>query len=208
MNIGVLGGTHFLGRHIVKNLISNLYNITLINNCKSNLHLYPHLNRMCADRYNREEMNLLDARHFDCVIDTSWEPSMIWNTIHSNKINTDYYVYLSSCSIYDWPLEDDGSPYYEYVQKKIQCEQLILNKYGEKNSLIIRPGYICGEHDNTNRFDYSEWPVVRWKEPPHQKLLKYDDVEILSKWIVNELINNKKVGYIDSTGGAFYREDR
>ena len=77
----------------------------------------------------------------------------------------------------------------EYSEKKYICERIVENNYKDKSFLIIRPYYLCGPYDNTNRFDYSEWPKMKWKNNGHK--LEYDNVIKISKKIV-ELMEDKK----------------
>lgn len=215
MRVGIFGGTHFVGRHIVRSLLNYRYaDITLMNRCNSNMHLYPHLNRICLDRSKRTDSH--GAPKFDCIIDTTSIPFHLINTIMNEGITTDHYIYISTASVYEWnerkkflesntingsdkksnlPIAIDD--YHDYVHRKYSCEKLIKSTFEEDKYLIIRPGYVCGKHDNTNRFDYSRWPDVYWKGTDF-KLQHYDDVYDLSDWISEDLIPSKITGILDT----------
>ena len=211
--IGVFGGTHFVGRHIVRSLLDSKYTVILMNRCESNMHLYPHLDMICIDRSNPSSRNISnDNLEFDCIIDTTCYPNHLTNTLIPNRIKTNYYVYISSASVYEWEHRQkflklnphEVLPQQDYVSKKYICEGLIKKFFDPKDYLIIRPGYICGEYDYLNRFDYSKWPNVYWKDGG-EELKDYDDVQQLSKWIVDDLISHRESGIVDTVGGEKYK---
>ena len=50
LNILVLGGTGFIGPHIVRNLLERGHSVTLFNRGKRNTHLFPDLETIVGDR--------------------------------------------------------------------------------------------------------------------------------------------------------------
>jgi nucleoside-diphosphate-sugar epimerase len=195
LNVGVFGGTHYVGRHIVRSLLDYKHKVTLMNRCKSNMHLYPHMGRFCIDRDKPIELGNI---YYDCIIDLTSSPLHIINSLMSD-IKYEHYIYISSCSVYEYPRLSEISQqhYADYVEKKHLCEGMIQKLIPANNYLIIRPGYVCGEYDNTNRFDYSRWPDVYWAGTDN-KLEKYDDVYEFSDWISTDLVPNKVTGIIDT----------
>ena len=73
-NILVIGGTGFLGRHIVEQLLGSEYKVTLINRCMNNMVLFPEVDRICLDRkkiFESSAIGLNDFAKFDVVIDVN-----------------------------------------------------------------------------------------------------------------------------------------
>ena len=149
MDILILGGTEFVGRHITNHAIQKGHNVSLLNRC-NNTDIFPQLKRHCVDRNDTLDIKL----DIDCIIDISGYYRYQVKNILDN-ISTRYYIFISSVAV-DW----DDDMMYDYKHGKIGCEIEIINKV--KKSLIFRPTYICGKYDNTNRFDYSKWPDVYW----------------------------------------------
>jgi hypothetical protein len=70
MNILILGGTQFLGRHFVEIALNNGYQITLFNRGQTNNSLYPNVEKLVGDRLNGN-LAALRGRKWDIVIDTA-----------------------------------------------------------------------------------------------------------------------------------------
>ena len=172
MNVLVLGGTYFVGRHIVEKLITYHY-VTLFNR-GTNSNLFPNILKIIGDRNNKNDINKLQNKKFDCVIDVSgYNVNQVSPLIDVIKDNIPYYIYISSTAAIN-PTDD-------YAKGKKECEDVIIKKYD--NYLILRPYYLCGNYDYTNRFDYSKWPDVYF-ENSDMKII-YDDVSDFSDMVVN-----------------------
>ncbi len=70
MNILILGGTVFLGRHLVDAALADGHTVTLFNRGKTNPDLYPEVEKIRGDRTNMDDLKILHDRHWDAVIDT------------------------------------------------------------------------------------------------------------------------------------------
>ncbi len=69
MNILVIGGTIFLGRHFVEAALRRGHTITLFNRGKHNADLFPEVEKLHGDRNG--DLELLRGRSWDAVLDTS-----------------------------------------------------------------------------------------------------------------------------------------
>src|SRR5205823_12596114 len=69
MKIVILGGTSFLGPHIVESASKNKHTITLFNRGKTNPELFPELEKLRGDRNG--DLKSLEGRKWDACIDTS-----------------------------------------------------------------------------------------------------------------------------------------
>src|ERR1700733_3468730 len=65
----IMGGTGFLGPHIVEAAIKRGHTMTLFNRGKTHPGLFPNLEKLHGDRKN--DMKALEGRKWDAVIDTS-----------------------------------------------------------------------------------------------------------------------------------------
>ncbi len=173
MNILILGGTRFLGRHLVDAALARGHQVTLFNRGQSNPGLYPNLQTILGDRAH--DLTALADRRFDAVIDTcGYFPHIVRRAAQALRDNVEAYVFISSISVYadfsqpgmteDAPLAalpagiDPAAEEITaetYGPLKALCEQAVQDVFGPR-AFIIRPGLIVGPHDPTDRFTY--WP--------------------------------------------------
>ncbi|PRP99595.1 NAD-dependent epimerase/dehydratase family protein [Enhygromyxa salina] len=166
----VLGGTGFLGPHFVDGALARGHTVTLFNRGKSNPHLYAELEQLRGDR-NEGDLDALEGRRFDAVIDTSgYIPDHVTATA-SLLASSGQYLFVSSVSVYRDQTQaglsesDPVAPHPEpgndklpdyYGPLKALCEQAAEAAMPGKTT-VIRPGLIVGPGDPTDRFTY--WPV-------------------------------------------------
>ncbi|WP_298826914.1 NAD-dependent epimerase/dehydratase family protein [uncultured Planococcus sp.] len=165
MKVLVLGGTSFVGRHMVEELVSKGHEVILFNRGKSNPGLFPNLKKIKGDR--RKDAAKIGDEKWDAVLDTSAYTPADLQPIMEN-IRTDHYTFISTISVYNdftsGPVKESSSVFRENVKGdqvtsdtygpfKVMCEQLIKEEIGGK-ALIIRPGIVIGPFDPTDRFTY------------------------------------------------------
>lgn len=173
----VLGGTRFLGPAVVDAAIAGGWKVTLFNRGKSAPHLYPELEKLIGDRDPKvgDGLKALEGRKFDAVVDTSgYFPRHVAASAGLLADNVGHYVFVSSVSAYaehdepdqaeDAPLaeledptvETMGEEFQNYGGLKVLCERAAEAAMPGRVS-NVRPGYIVGPEDPTDRFTY--WPV-------------------------------------------------
>lgn len=148
----VLGGTSYIGRAFCETLIHrNAGRLTLLNRGKTNAALFPNNEKIVCDRNNREQCQVqLSGKHWDRIVDfTGYEDQHVRNIL--DHCNCNHYTYVSS-SVVDLSFPDD--PLFATAKNKLWCECLV-KKYMD-TVLIVRPGFVCGTHDYTNRFEERE----------------------------------------------------
>ena len=171
MKILILGGTRFLGRHLVDAALARGHSVTLFNRGKSNPGLFPQVETITGDR--ETNLDRLAGHKWDAVIDTcGYVPRIVNLSAQALKNSAGSYVFISSISVYaDFSQTgiDESAPLgrladesgeevtgESYGPLKVLCEQTIQTAFPGR-ALIIRPGLIVGPHDPTDRFTY--WPV-------------------------------------------------
>lgn len=167
----ILGGTRFIGRAFCERVVhEGKFQIALLNRGVSSPELFPELERLSCDRNDREACrNGLAGRRFDCVVDFSaWQHAHIENIVTSCKFN--HYTLLSSSAVdLSWP-EDE---LFSMAQNKLWCEHLVQKT--ETPNLIVRPGFVVGKYDTTNRFERkSQGWVWRGTSDPVRPLIEVD----------------------------------
>ncbi len=148
-NMLVLGGTQFIGREFCQRALNlGNFRLTLLNRGLTNPHLFESVERLRCDRNDTETTAAaLDGRHFDYVVDFSgWEHQHIENVV--NYCSFDHYTFLSSSSVeLSWPSDE----FFSMAQNKLWCEHLIQGAC--ESVLIVRPGFVVGQADESNRFE-------------------------------------------------------
>jgi 2'-hydroxyisoflavone reductase len=173
MRILIIGGTCFLGRHLVEAALARNHELTLFNRGKSNPDLFRQLETILGDRETDVKKLQQAGRNWDSVIDVAgYVPRIVRLSAEVLKENVGRYIYISSISVYSnfrkvginesgpvGKIDDEATEEITeetYGPLKVLCERAVQNIYGER-ALIIRPALIVGPHDPTDRFTY--WPV-------------------------------------------------
>lgn len=168
-NILILGGTNFIGRHLVEKLMGYThYRLTLFNRGKTNPDLIPQINRIIGDRGNPEDLEPLFLQNWDVVIDLScYYTNWLRQIVEKINPSIENYVLVSSCSVYDMThkasLRDETAPTLQctldqeidrtassYGNRKSKCEEVL--KSSGLPFTILRPALVYGPYDNTDRF--------------------------------------------------------
>jgi 2'-hydroxyisoflavone reductase len=217
MNILILGGTRFLGRHLVNAALARGHTLTLLNRGKSNPELFPELETIIADR--EAGLGKLSSRSWDAVIDTcGYVPRIVNLSAQTFKDTVGCYVFISSISVYsdsskigldehdpvgrlaDENLEENTGE--SYGPLKALCEKTVQAAFPSR-ALIIRPGLIVGPYDPTDRFTY--WPVrvargsdLLAPEKPEVPVQIIDGRDLAEFTI--KLIEQKTIGTFNATG--------
>ncbi len=217
MKILIIGGTLFLGRHIVESSLRDGHEVTLFNRGKRNADLFPGVEKIKGDRDS--DLELLKGRKWDAVIDTcGYIPRIVEKSAQALSESAGTYVFISSISVYKdfskagineeaelLQLENEADETLTnetYGALKAHCEERVL-KHFPQNSLIIRPGLIVGPNDYTDRFTY--WPVrVRRGGqviiPDHTDYpIQFIDVRDLAD-LALRLVENEVTGIFNAAG--------
>lgn len=219
MRILVIGGTRFLGRHLVEVALERGHDVTLFNRGKTNADLFPSVTKLRGDRDS--DLSALQGHTWDVVIDTcGYVPRVVSASARALVNATNLYVFISSISVY---AEDNNSTINEssrlaampdetveqvtnetYGPLKVLCEQA-AERAMPRRVLQIRPGYIVGPHDPTDRFTYWPYRVAQGGEVAvpgsPDAPIQFIDVRDLTEWIVR-MSEAGKTGTYNATGPA------
>jgi 2'-hydroxyisoflavone reductase len=171
LRVLIFGGTGFIGPHFVETLSARGHKLTLFNRGKRNPTLFKNVETLIGDRNG--QVDAIKGRDWDVVIDDSgYTPKQVKLTTDLLKGHVQHYIFVSSISAYadltppgideDYHLATLKDPTVEeitdttYGGLKALCEKTVEQAFG-KNSAVVRPSYIVGPGDPTDRFTY--WPV-------------------------------------------------
>ena len=171
MNILVLGGTVFLGRHLVEAALARDHNVTLFNRGRHGADLFPQVEKIRGDREG--DLGELGGREWDAVIDTSGtHPEVVRRSARALAERARHYTFISSVSVYrDFPSRggvDESTPLRSVEAERTAPNEAdigplkaasegILEAAFAGRALFVRAGLIVGPYDPTNRFVY--WPL-------------------------------------------------
>ena len=220
MNFLIIGGTRFLGRHLVDSALARGHSVTLFNRGKSNPDLFPQVETILGDR--ERDIEKLSGRTWDAVIDTcGYVPRTVRLSATGLESSVGRYIFISSISAFTnfskigmdesdpvGKLEDESVEEITgetYGPLKALCEKAVQEIYADR-ALIIRPGLIVGPNDPTDRFTY--WPVrvagggdVLAPEKPEVPV-QIIDVRDLSEFTL-KLIEDNASGIYNATGPEY-----
>jgi len=166
MRILLLGGTGFVGRHVVLACLERGHQVTLFCRGLSDPQAFPGIEHLRGDRALSAHLAGLEDRRFDVVIDTSgYLPREVRASARAVARGVTHYVFLSTISVYadfSRPLDessrvaepesaDDAVLSAEnYGALKVACERAVQEELGAR-ALVVRPGRILGPHDSDER---------------------------------------------------------
>jgi 2'-hydroxyisoflavone reductase len=212
MKLLVLGGTRFLGRHLVDAALAEGHDVTVFTR---GVHASPWapgtVRCLVGNRDPRIEPGLdaLEGGHWDAVVDTSgYVPRCVEASVERLADRAAHYTFVSSMSVYaeasrpgldetaqvatlpDASSEDITA---HYGALKAACEDVVRKRFGER-ALIVRPGLIVGPHDPSDRFDYwvarflrpellGERPLAAVVPAPGDRPIQFIDARDLAQWM-------------------------
>lgn len=225
MNVLILGGTRFVGRHLVDAALARGHVITLFHRGKTNADLFPDVEKLHGDR--SVDLSALRGRKWDAVIDTcGYVPAQVALSAQALADSVGLYIFVSSISVYrdsdsagideSYPLAtmpaDEAAKITSptqitgenYGALKALCEQAVEQAMPGR-ALIVRPGLIVGPHDPTDRFTFWVRRIGRGgdvliPDTPAQQW-QVIDARDLALWMI-AMVERKQVGAFSATGPA------
>ncbi|MBB5206882.1 NAD-dependent epimerase/dehydratase family protein [Chiayiivirga flava] len=180
LRILILGGTGFTGPFQVSYALARGHKVTLFNRGKRPSPEWPgEVEQLHGDR-NTGDLTALEGREWDvCIDNPTTLPFWVRDAGKVLKGNIGHYLFISTISVYADganPGIDEDAAVARYAGKDAMAETQesmradMQNLYGSLKALseaearkqfgekvtIVRPGYIVGPRDETDRFTY--WP--------------------------------------------------
>jgi 2'-hydroxyisoflavone reductase len=226
LRILILGGTGFSGPHLVACALDRGHAVTTFSRGRTDPPVHAQALRDVEQRIGDRATDLSSLRTgtWDAVIDNSgFRESWTRESADLLRDRTDRYVYTSSTGVYYPYLGDDireetipvlevpagitevQRGEYEYGVMKAHSEIAAREVFGEERTLVVRPTYIMGPGDPSDRVTY--WPVrlARGGEvmvPGRASdSVQYIDVRDLAAWMIR-LIEDRAAGTFNAVGPA------
>jgi 2'-hydroxyisoflavone reductase len=217
----ILGGTGFIGPHLTEEARRRGWRVTHFNRGKTAAEGVAGVETLLGDR--KGQLEALRGRKWDAVVDdTGFIPKYVKMSAELLAANVGYCLFISSISAYasfakpndeQSPTGTLTNPDIEeitdttYGPMKALCEQYTRTAF-KGRAAIVRPGYIVGPLDRSDRFTY--WPVRASKggemlaPGTPQDPIQVIDVRDLTHWMMS-LVESHRSGTFnaDSPPGTF-----
>ncbi|QVQ51489.1 epimerase [Spiractinospora alimapuensis] len=214
MEILLLGGTAFLGRHIAVAAAARGHEVTCV--ARGSNPAPDGIELVVADRDEDQGLAPVGGHHWDAVIDVSRQPGQVRRAVRD--LHCSHWVFVSSGNVYaDFsaleqdersavraPLEGDVmEDMSSYGESKVACEAAIRS--AGSSSTIVRSGLIGGPDDDSGRSGYWPW---RFAHSTGDDVIVPDDpgfpcamidVRDLAAWIVSAA-EQRLDGVFNATG--------
>ncbi|MGE0159918.1 MAG: NAD-dependent epimerase/dehydratase family protein [Gemmatimonadales bacterium] len=226
LRILILGGTGFSGPHLVQRALERGHTVSTFSRGRTDppvhAEAFDEVEQLIGDRAT--DLSALRNGTWDAVIDNSgFRESWTRESAELLRDRVGRYVYTSSTGVYYPYLGDDireeTAPVlevpdgitevqrieYDYGVMKARSEIAAREIFGEDRTLVVRPTYIMGPGDPSDRVTY--WPVRlarggevmlpgRVGDP-----VQYIDVRDLTAWMIR-LIEEGAAGTFNAVGPA------
>ena len=214
----VLGGTSFVGRAIVEQLLERGHEPTLFSRGRTGTELFPGVARLAGDRTSGD-LSALQGTTWDAVVDVSaYVPRHVQQA--AAALTAGRYLLISTGSVYDHTsspavvgedaprlapergTEEHQGP--AYGPLKVACEDDTEALWGER-ATVVRPGIVAGPYDPTDRFTWwvrraSRGGRVALPGRPDQPVQVVDSGDLAR--LVVQLVEDDRRGTFNAVGPA------
>ena len=214
MRILMIGGTRFIGRHVVQQALDAGHDVTLFHRGRTGADLFPEVEHRLGDRDS--DLSALADGAWDATVDTcAYLPRQVHALADALGGRGGHHLLVSSVSAYapadgpglteDAPLAELDDPSVEVVTNetygglKVLCERTAVERHGP-STVLVRPTYVVGPDDYTWRFPWWVARIARGGDVvapgPDDVPAQVIDVRDMAAWMVRLLE--------DGASGAFH----
>jgi len=222
LDILVLGGTGFIGPKQVQQALDRGHKVTIFNRGNRSGLFGDQVEELIGNRDSKIDNGLeplTGDRTWDVVIDNSgYVPRHVRDSVELLKDRCSRYLYISTIAVYDWSnlqVMQETSPLVELEDKsveqvtgetygplKAECDRIVRDLLGDR-ATVVRPGFIVGPGDTTDRFTYWVERVYRggtMLAPPYpDQTISWVDARDLAAFII-DLLERDVSGAYNASG--------
>jgi 2'-hydroxyisoflavone reductase len=224
----VLGGTGFIGPHEINHALARGHEVTMFNR-GNRAGLYGgRVEEIVGNRDDKIDAGLEPLRGdrtWDVVVDNSgYVTRHVRDSVALLGDRCARYIYISTVAAYDFstpshfdedgPLDgmkdpnDEQVTWETYGPLKADCDKLVRDALGKK-ATVVRPAYIIGPGDHTDRFTYWAERIHQGGDvigPAHREVtVQVVDARDLCPWVIT-LAENDTPGAFNAAGSVWTRE--
>lgn len=202
MRILLIGGTRFVGKHIVTAALAAGHDVSIFHRGRTGPDLFPECEHLLGDRDT--DLTPLASGAWDATIDTcAYVPRQVHRLADALDGRGGHMTLISSISAYASPagpgitedaeLIELNDPAVEtitgetYGGLKVLCERALIERHGGA-ALIVRPTYVIGPDDYSWRFPSWVTRLAAGGEVlmpgPRSDPAQYIDARDMAAWIV------------------------
>jgi len=229
LDILILGGTGFIGPHQVNGALDRGHTVTIFNRGRRSGVYGNRVEELIGNRDPNVDdgLGVLEGdRDWDVVIDNSgYVPRHVQASVELLKGRCRRYLYISTVAVYDFnsavddfaedgplaPLADKSVEQVTgatYGPLKAECDRIVRDVLGDA-ATVVRPAYILGPGDTTDRFTYWVERIHRGGDVlgPSQRELTVQGVDVrdLTEFVFHCLENDIQ-GNFNAAGAPYTRE--
>lgn len=179
----VLGGTGFISRHLVYELLRRGHQVSVLNRGQTPAELLPDVERLYADRTDPEAVKrALGSREFDAAFDLSaYTTQTLAPAVEALEGRVGRYVFCSTVGVYtpsetfpireSQPLARDSleslAKSAQYALNKVACENYLAERWRTRAFplTILRPCIVYGPHNIISYWELSFFARLRRRRP-------------------------------------------
>lgn len=170
MRFLIVGGTSFVGRAIAWSALDAGHDVTVVNRGQTPNDLPEDVTRLVGDRDH--DLSALASASYDVTVDAiAYRPHGVKVLYDALSDRGGHHIQISSVSAYETPSQEGATEETArlhptapddleapvnsetYGPLKAACERT-ANEYFSERLTIVRPTYVIGSHDATQRFPY------------------------------------------------------
>ena len=222
-----LGGTGFIGPHQIEYALARGHEVTVFNRGRRTGMYGDRVEEIIGNRDTKIDEGLTPLagdRTWDIVIDNSgYVPRHVRDAVELLGSRCRRYIYVSTVAAYDadaaayfsedGPLAELADPTVEkvdgqtYGPLKAACDRIVRDALGSR-ATVVRPTFIVGPGDTTDRFTYWVDRIHRGGDivgPANAEVaVQTVDVRDLCTWLIH-LAENDTAGTFNAAGQAWTR---
>lgn len=213
MQILMIGGTRFVGRHVVEAALARGHRVTVFHRGRTGAGLFPGVEHLLGDRDS--DLSALSTGEWDATVDAcAYVPRQVEELADALDGRGGHHLLVSSVSAYADPdvpgideraaLEELDDPTGEEVTDetygglKVLCERAAVERHGPR-TLLVRPTYVVGPDDYTWRFPWWVARIARGGEVPvpgpADSPMQVIDARDMGAWMVQLLEGGRRGAY-------------
>jgi dTDP-glucose 4,6-dehydratase len=164
----VLGGSRFIGLHLVRLLNEQGHDVTVLNRGQTPVEYPDGVGTLTADRTDPAQIKkALEGTSYDVVFDISgYTPESLTPVVDALEASVGRFVFCSTTSVYapsdTAPIVEDsplfrGPDASQYARDKILCEDLLMDAFDDRGFpvTILRPPYVYGPDNYLHQREFS-----------------------------------------------------